>query len=125
MISQRSVTFPDYQVRVRIEIDDSVPRPSYSGEIYARGQEPVPFEGVRLSAARGGIGTDSADWRDAAKSAIAFMSYGPTGDEETDEERETAREYASRLESASMVVFDSEERDGPRVRYRVRQRNPR
>lgn len=115
MISQRSVTFPDYQVRVRIEIDDSVPRPSYAGEIYARGQEPVPFDGVRLSAARGHWGDSRQDFIDAARAAVSFMSYGPTGDE-SDAEYDLAKEYASRLESVSPVGYDDE--SARRVRFR-------
>lgn len=116
MISQRSVSFPDYRVRVRIEIDDSVARPSYSGEIYARGQEPVPFEGVRLSAARGHWGDSRADFIDAARAAVSFLSYGPTGDE-SDAEYALAKEYASRLESVSPVGYNDE--TARRVRFRV------
>ena len=116
-----TVTFPDYSVRVQLEIVNGM-RPSYRGKIIADGEEPVPFNGLRLSEFRGFVGYEPNDWRDAAVEAIAFLSYGPTESEETDEEVDLARQYASRLDSARMVVNDAEERNGPRVRYRIRPR---
>lgn len=121
MTSRVTVTFPDYSVRVQLEIVQGS-RPSYRGKIIADGKEPVPFSHLRLSAFRGFVGHFPNDWRDAAVEAIAFMSYGPTGSEETDEERKLAHMYASRLDYARMVVNDADDRKGPRVRYRVRAR---
>ena len=105
MSSRVTVTFPDYAVRVQLEIVNGS-RPSYRGKIIADGEEPIPFEQLRLSEFRGFVGYEPNDWRDTAVNALAFMSD----------------RYPSRLEYAGMIVSDHESRSGHRVRYRIRPR---
>lgn len=104
MISQRSITFPDGPVRVRLQVDTGAKRPCYSGEIYTSKGTPIPFDGLRLAPFKGEWGLSRAEFVEAAVTAIAFMGAGCTGDETSDAERARRREWSRRLGSAGWVV---------------------